>query len=195
MHESATLSEFEKLDFPFTCQECERNGYFFVESYDNSYFVVCSNCGAESSNVWCPKCSMGGSYVDSIIKHPKSWACPGCDTRYNLPAMFYENPRKLYGIEELPPEVQERITLGDQATGHLPTLRGLIGAPLTYTIVFVLSLWPLIAGYTLMNLQHNNLWLLIGLISMIVWVFYGFPKTLGFISAAVIRSAKTKRER
>jgi hypothetical protein len=109
--------------------------------------------------------------------------------------MFYENPRKLYGIEELPPEVQERITLGDQATGHLPTLRGLIGAPLTYTIVFVLSLWPLIAGYTLMNLQHNNLWLLVGLISMIVWVFYGFPKTLGFISAAVIRSAKTKRER
>ena len=80
---------------PMWCDGCEQQGEIYVNSPEESVFVICENCGYETADVWCPKCGMGGEYIRNVEDRPKSWACPKCRTRYRLPVDFYEHPVSL----------------------------------------------------------------------------------------------------
>jgi hypothetical protein len=103
------ISEFDKDYLPIWCEGCDRQGFVFINDTSYSYFVVCDTCGWETSQVWCPKCEMGGEFVRNISKQPSSWSCPSCKSKYKLPDGFYEIPVKLFTQEELPLNIQERI--------------------------------------------------------------------------------------
>ena len=81
--------------FPIWCDGCDQQGKIFVDNFDQPTFVVCNTCGFETSQVWCPKCKMGGEYVRNIETRPKSWVCIDCHTEYVLPKDFYNNPTNL----------------------------------------------------------------------------------------------------
>jgi hypothetical protein len=79
-------------EIPVYCEGCQRNGLYSIPSTNEDHFVVCSDCGWETSMVWCEKCGMGGDFVSHLPTRPKSWVCPDCETTYSLPAIFYRQP-------------------------------------------------------------------------------------------------------
>lgn len=101
--------EFDKQYLPVVCDQCDKKGFIFVDHFDIPCLVMCDHCGGETSNVWCPKCRMGGAFVRNISQHPSYWICTNCQTKYQLANAFYENPIKLYFDEELPVDVRQRI--------------------------------------------------------------------------------------
>jgi hypothetical protein len=99
----------EQESIPIWCEDCNRQGYIFIDDPEQPCFVVCKTCGWETSQVWCPKCGMGGEFVEEINKHPTSWNCPNCDTEYQLPQEFYEESVALIAEKELPPHLRQLI--------------------------------------------------------------------------------------
>src|SRR5215204_5986437 len=102
-------SEFEKEYSPVWCEGCDQQGYIFIDNLEGSHFVTCITCGWETSDVWCPKCGMGGEFVKNLRKRPSFWNCPNCKTKYELPQGFYENPISLFIDNALPLSVRERL--------------------------------------------------------------------------------------
>ncbi len=102
-------ADFEKDDIYVECGNCQKGSYIFVNDALSPDFIVCGNCGKEFSEVWCPKCGMGGDFVENIQARPNSWICPRCKTQYQLPASFYEQPVRSYLEEQLPPDMRLRV--------------------------------------------------------------------------------------
>jgi hypothetical protein len=88
-------------ELPIWCEQCDRQGLVSVDDVEQPYFVVCKRCGWETSEVFCPKCVIGGEFVEDVGKRPKSWKCPDCGTEYDLPESFYDEPVPLYLEEDL----------------------------------------------------------------------------------------------
>jgi hypothetical protein len=88
-------------ELPIWCVQCDKQGFIFVDDAEQPYFVVCKRCGWETSEVFCPKCVIGGEFVEDVDKRPTSWRCPECGTEYNLPQSFYDEPVPLYLEEDL----------------------------------------------------------------------------------------------
>lgn len=82
------------------CEGCNQQYVVDVQDAElgKSLYVVCQNCGWETAQVWCPKCEMGGQYVDNVEKHPDSWICDGCDTEYLLPPDLYDFSKPMLSI-------------------------------------------------------------------------------------------------
>ena len=142
-------SEFEKGHFPIWCEDCDQQGYIFIDDFESPHFVVCKTCGWETSDVWCPTCGMGGEYIRNIAKRPASWNCPKCKTKYELPIGFYENPIMLFMEEVLPPPVLERIKKGFQtANNPLRILQQVIIG--LFIIVVLIAIWllPMLLVFT-----------------------------------------------
>ena len=190
MKDLSIPSNFDKQEFPLNCEKCKWLGYIFIDDLEKSYFVVCQKCRGETSNVWCPKCGMGGSFVKNIKRRPSTWSCPTCHTQYSLPTGFYENPITIYGLEELPPEIRERIRLAEAEAQPKFTLRRLLGFILIFTVVIALTVWPLAIFYTLDRIQHNGLWVWLAMATMLVWALYGLPRILQRMNALLMRIAK-----
>src|SRR5512138_595429 len=102
-------SNFDKDHFPIWCEGCDRQGFVFDDNPEHSCFVICKTCGWETSDVWCPRCGMGGGFVKNIRKRPSHWVCPDCKTKYQLPDTFYQDPLHLFMVEDLPVTLQEQI--------------------------------------------------------------------------------------
>lgn len=102
-------SEFEKEHSPIWCENCDQQGWIFVDDLEGSHFVICKSCNWETSDVWCPKCGMGGGFVRNIDKRPSSWSCPDCRSAYQLANDFYDQPIYLFTETELPLLVRDRI--------------------------------------------------------------------------------------
>jgi hypothetical protein len=81
--------------FPIWCDGCNQQGKIFVNNPDKPVFVICKNCGYETSQVWCPKCEIGGEFIEKISERPKEWSCPNCNSQYMLPSDFYIKPVEL----------------------------------------------------------------------------------------------------
>jgi hypothetical protein len=96
-----TTAGFIKNRLPIWCVQCDKQGFIFVDDVEQPYFVVCKRCGWETSEVFCPKCVIGGEFVEDVGKRPKSWKCPDCGTEYDLPESFYDEPVPLYLEEDL----------------------------------------------------------------------------------------------
>jgi|WetSurMetagenome_2_1015567.scaffolds.fasta_scaffold563722_1 hypothetical protein len=94
---------------PIWCENCNQQGYIFMENSNQPALVVCSRCEYETSQVSCPNCDMRGAFVKNLVKKPNSWICDRCGTNYSLPTFFYENPVHLYLEDELPLDVFKRI--------------------------------------------------------------------------------------
>lgn len=78
--------------FPVWCDQCKKQGYVRIERSEDalaSHRVVCSNCGWQTSLVFCPRCQIGGQFVEGVETRPQCWTCPECGTRYELPQTFY----------------------------------------------------------------------------------------------------------
>lgn len=88
------------------CTRCKKEGFYHFADDTKSHLWICWNCGRESSVVWCEKCGMGGHYVRGISSRPKTWKCPKCKHKYDLPDDFYDNP--------LQPAKWEEISLSDK---------------------------------------------------------------------------------
>jgi hypothetical protein len=106
MTNSITEQEF----IPIWCEDCNCQGYIFIDDPEKPCFVTCETCGWETSQVWCPKCGMGGGFVEEISKHPLSWDCPSCKTQHRLPRNFYKETVALIAEEELSPELRQLIS-------------------------------------------------------------------------------------
>jgi hypothetical protein len=102
--------DFEKDCLPIYCERCKQQGFIFRDDLDAPAFVVCSRCGWEASQLWCPKCGMGGDFLNVLLqRRPKSWRCEACRTEYPLPESFYTEPIRLYLQDELPAQTLERV--------------------------------------------------------------------------------------
>jgi hypothetical protein len=102
--------DFAKKDFlPVYCERCRKQGYIFLDDFGQPAFIVCSCCGSEMSQEWCPKCGQRGDFIKIVETRPSSWNCPKCKTRYFLPPFFYENVVHLYLEDELPQDVRLRV--------------------------------------------------------------------------------------
>ena len=105
-----TISVAEQEFIPVECENCDYEGYIFIDDAEQPYFVVCQTCGWETSYVWCPKCGMGGEFVEEISNRPKEWYCPDCDSEYQLPDGFYEEKVMLLATEDLSVDQRELVT-------------------------------------------------------------------------------------
>jgi hypothetical protein len=175
MNTTVTNPNFQLAEFPLNCEQCERLGYIFVQELEKPLFVICQICEGETSQVWCPKCEMGGSFVRGIDRHPPSWSCPNCHTKYSLPANFYNKPVSLFGIDELPDVVQERIQRNEAAARPKFTLVSLVLLLIYIVVILVLFLWPLLLGAWLLLKTDNTLWFFSGIVVMFAWLHFGRP--------------------
>jgi hypothetical protein len=57
-------------ELPIWCVQCDKQGFIFVDDAEQPYFVVCKRCGWETSEVFCPKCVIGGEFVEDVGKRP-----------------------------------------------------------------------------------------------------------------------------
>jgi hypothetical protein len=178
---------FDKQIFPINCEECEQLGYIFIDDLNGSYFIVCQKCGGETSEVSCPKCNMGGSFVRDIENRPSTWTCEGCGSTYSLPPGFYENPVTLYELEKLPPEIQQRIKLEDEENRPKLTFRGALGLIIIIPVVSAVAAWPLAIMYFFGFMRGNFIGVVIGTAIMGIWIFFGFPKIQQPMSALITR--------
>ena len=97
----STSAEFSKDYVPLWCEQCDKQGLVFVDDIEQPYFIVCKRCGWEASQVFCPKCVIGGEFVRHIEERPMVWTCPDCETEYRLPASFYDESVPLCLEEDL----------------------------------------------------------------------------------------------
>jgi hypothetical protein len=149
-----TTSEFDKDPLPIWCEDCDQQGYIFVDDPEASYFVACKACGWETSEVWCPRCQMGGEFVSDISEHPLTWNCPNCKTQYELPSTFYDNPIKLFLEKELPPFVLERMHIEFESyqpfsyENFWNTLRRFVLTMLGIAALLTIGLLPMALAFT-----------------------------------------------
>lgn len=156
--ENDMTSEFDKDYLPIWCENCDQQGFIFVDNPEGSFFAICKTCGWETSEVWCPKCGMGGEFVRNIGKRPTSWNCPNCKTKYDLPNGFYENSLTLFTEEVLPQTVLDRIEKGfesNQSTSTqnpwhnlLKIIFSFLGTLVGAAAVLAIGLIPLALVYT-----------------------------------------------
>lgn len=100
--------------FPITCEQCDKQGFIIVDNIDKPFFVICNSCGKATSQVWCPRCGMGGAFVRNIHKRPTYWICESCKTKYQLPSDFYNNPVNLILEQDLPAEAFDQVREKEQ---------------------------------------------------------------------------------
>jgi hypothetical protein len=156
--EKIMTSEFEKEYSPIWCENCNQQGFIFVDNLEGSHFVTCKSCDWETSDVWCSKCGMGGEFVRKIGKRPTSWSCPNCKTKYMLPNEFYNEPITLFIEETLPKTVLERIQkdleTSQSISGQNPWLNLIkiifitLGAFAGVIALLAIGLIPLVLVYT-----------------------------------------------
>ena len=152
-------NDFKKEDFlPVYCEKCRQQGYIFSDNFDEPDFIVCSCCGSEMSQVWCPKCEMGGDFINELLKErPRSWVCSDCKTEYILPASFYEEPIHLYLEDELSPDVLMRV---------LPPNNNL--HKLAVILMGIVGISEFILIYVFLNILRNYLIAGISFVVMII---------------------------
>jgi len=143
-------SEFAKDYLPIWCEDCDQQGFIFVDDPEGFFFAICKTCGWETSEVWCPKCGMGGGFVKNLKKRPPDWTCPNCKTKYQLANEFYEKPIRLFTEKELPSLVRERIEREIRA--NQPSSQEMfwqtIRAVFTVVALMALGLLPIALVYT-----------------------------------------------
>lgn len=125
--------------------------------------------------VWCPKCEIGGQFVNSIEEQPNYWVCPECGTRYELPEDFYsqyiplrfEVPTSRKG--EIPPSIAEEkkwktlslLWLIVLISGFVCILRIYVTSPMTFIFAVIVLAWGFLANllidrYVISNSSLNG---------------------------------------
>jgi len=110
--------------------------------------------------VFCPKCQIGGEFVENINSQPQHWTCPECGTRYELPPTFYS--------EHVPLQFARTNELTDEFSIDLRFLHGekyellLTGGFLLFLLALpCLLLYPRNAWPLLLVLVANLAWSLV----------------------------------
>lgn len=163
------ISEFDKDYLPIWCEACDHQGFVFIDDISHPYFVTCNTCKRETSQVWCPKCEMGGEFVKNIGKRPSKWSCPDCKTKYELPDGFYEHPIKLFAQDELTPIVLEKIKADLEAGKTTAPRIHPFNIPVLIVYMAVLFL-PMILYYTT-PLKGTYWGVLIIIVFFFPWIF------------------------
>ncbi|MBN1249119.1 MAG: hypothetical protein JXC32_15780 [Anaerolineae bacterium] len=130
---------------PIWCDQCDQQGFIFVKDVTQPVFVVCAKCGSETSEVWCPRCAIGGEYVADLKSRSLSWKCPGCGTEYPLPQSFYERPVPLQLTDDLPGGVRARL-----GVRRVPSERefiAVVSMPVTI-LALAVALWAALMAVT-----------------------------------------------
>ncbi len=150
IEEYIMTSEFEKEYLPIWCEDCDLQGYIFIDDLESSYFVTCNTCGWETSYVCCPKCQMGGEFVRNVSKRPVSWTCPSCKMKYTISSTMYENPIRLYVEKDLPTEIRRRI-VSTSSSGELSSPVQKLYAHLFLIVTMAVLIIPWWLIYKLVN--------------------------------------------
>lgn len=149
---------FDQHYMPIWCEGCNEQGYIFDESvFEDAFFVVCPHCGRETSSVNCPKCEIGGEFVQNIEDRPDSWACPDCKTGYSLSNDFYRKPITLYLKSDLPKAILPRFTQKGKATS---------GIPIVLWAVAEILLFPFLTGAITAILIYPDLLIFAGILGL-----------------------------
>jgi hypothetical protein len=80
---------------PVSCPECGTQGWYGSEDPSRPALVVCGNCGARTSDTFCPKCRCRGPFVELIEPSPSEFRCRLCGAVQELPRGFWKQPRRL----------------------------------------------------------------------------------------------------
>ena len=176
-------SEFNKEYLPIWCEDCDQQGYIFIDNLDDPCFIICKACGWETSHVSCPKCQMGGEFVRNISERPSSWICPSCQTQYPISSAVYENPTRLYVEKELPFDIRQRIEKKRLSSG-LSSPIGKFYAYLFLGIIIATLLIPWWLIYKLVNYLPDSikpmsmvLFFLLCLAWLFVWRYFVIAAT------------------
>ena len=102
-------AEFSKEYLPEWCERCKKQGVFFVDDLNATYYVVHQKCGHEAISVYCPKCEAGFALPIKASDQPASWDCPMCKTKYPLASNVFDSYINLYLEKDLPEAVRERV--------------------------------------------------------------------------------------
>lgn len=102
-------AEFDKDYLPAWCENCDKQGIYFVDNFDKTYHVIHKKCGYEILSTHCDDCTMGFAIPNQPGNRPQTWTCDGCGKVYNMDMSIYEQPIDLHIESELPEEVRSRI--------------------------------------------------------------------------------------
>jgi DNA-directed RNA polymerase subunit RPC12/RpoP len=103
-------SEAEKVPIPYGCNNCHEEGWIFLESPQQTVFVICPLCRNELAFAYCPECDVFTNFLaNSDERRPSTWKCLECKKEYRLNSDFYEHPVRLYFDSDLSDEQKSRI--------------------------------------------------------------------------------------
>jgi hypothetical protein len=119
---------------PASCPECGTGGWYDSDDPTRPALIVCGQCGARTSDTFCPKCRCRGPFVELIEPPPTEFKCRSCGAVHELPRGFWRQPRKLQ--QEAP--VEKALRRQMTATNMV-----LIGAALLFA---ALLLYHLLTG-------------------------------------------------
>ena len=141
---------------PIWCSGCNQQGDAYVDNYEDTFFVICNNCQYETSQVWCPKCEMGGEFVIEISKKPKTWNCPNCRSKYELPSDFYGNPVKLSVQRKIEKNTEDYDPRNLIRLTFIGIMIGLVSLTAVKSIFGAITIWVGIAAFTVYAFYLNN---------------------------------------
>jgi hypothetical protein len=82
-------SEDEKHLIPYGRNNCNEEGWIFLESPHKTTFVICSHCRNELAYAYCPECEVVANFLAHCDeRRPTSWTCLECNKEYMLSPDF-----------------------------------------------------------------------------------------------------------
>lgn len=102
-------AEFDKDYLPAWCENCDKQGVYFVDDFNKPYHVIHKDCGYEIISAHCEDCAMGFALPNPPGERPQTWTCDGCGKEYNMKMSIFENPIDLYIDEDLPEEIRQQV--------------------------------------------------------------------------------------
>lgn len=169
--------------FPIWCENCKESGYISLGNTKKPHFVICERCNAETSQVWCDECRMGGDYVRDLELRPKDWTCTSCKNTYVLPDEYYENPIPLRIGSSYPEAPNEGFSIQEldyeKVTNLLMERKSIVVDPSQPIIIFSISTLIFLVA------SRNNI-----ILKSMFWVFL----LLIFITASIYFIWKKEKE-
>jgi general stress protein CsbA len=129
--------EFENNFLSSWCDECDEQGFYFVENTEIPHWIVHKTCGWEALSAWCENCGMGCAFPINSRERPKKWKCSSCKETRDIPKELYEQSVDLHLETDLPHNVRERLKISDQPFSLFAQVSSLVGV---FAIVVGISL-------------------------------------------------------
>jgi hypothetical protein len=102
---------------PATCPECGTQGWYDSADPRRPALIVCGECGARTSDVFCPTCRCRGPFVELIEPPPSEFRCRSCGAVHELPRGFWKQPSRLQQDTPMDAAMRRQMTATNVVLG------------------------------------------------------------------------------